>query len=502
MKRSILLTTLLLACCLAHGAQQPNIVVFLVDDMGVMDTSLPFLTDSKGKPEVHPLNKLFRTPSMERLGASGIRFEHFYANSVCSPTRVSIMTGQTSARHRTTQWIRPEGNNAGGQGPKDWQWKGITPQHKTLAGILQKNGYRTIHAGKAHFGPNKSYGELPQNFGFDVNIGGRAIGQPGSYYGKSNFTRGNSKSRAVFGLEKYHGKDIYLTEAHTIEMNAEIKKAVDEKKPFFAYMSHYAVHAPFNPDPRFAANYAGKKISKNAKAFATMIEGMDKSLGDMLDHLENLGVAENTIVFFLGDNGSDAPLGPTHAIACAAPLRGKKGTHYEGGMRVPFIAGWAKPDKNNALQKALPIPAGVLSSEKGTICDLFPTILKLAGITHKGKIDGADLSKALTGGALGRDFSFLMHFPHSHRSSYYTAYHEGDWKLVYHYNRPAETRYELFNLAKDRTEAKNLATEEPGHLHRMATALAGALKDAGAQYPSAKKEPGKKLLPVVPAKGS
>ena len=145
------------------------------------------------------------------------------------------MTGQSSARHRTTQWIRPEGNNAGPQGPKDWQWKGISPKHSTLPALLKKAGYRTIHAGKAHFGPNGSYGELPQNFGFDVNIGGRAIGQPGSYYGKSNFTRGKNKSRAVFGLEKYHGKDIYLTEALTVEINAEIEQSVKQKKPFFAY---------------------------------------------------------------------------------------------------------------------------------------------------------------------------------------------------------------------------------------------------------------------------
>ena len=498
MKYSILFAVALLVFSSARGAEHPNIVVFLVDDMGVMDTSVPFLVDSSGKPESHPLNKLFRTPSMERLSANGIRMSSFYANSVCSPTRVSIMTGQSSARHRTTQWIRPEGNNAGPQGPKDWQWKGITPRHTTLPALLKKKGYRTIHAGKAHFGPNDSYGELPENFGFDVNIGGRAIGQPGSYYGKSNFTRGKNKSRAVLGLEKYHGKDIYLTEAHTIEMNAEIKRAVDEKKPFFAYMSHYAVHAPFNPDPRFAANYAEKKISKNARAFATMIEGIDKSLGDMLDHIEKLGVAEDTIVFFLGDNGSDAPLGPTHAIACAAPLRGKKGTHYEGGMRVPFIAAWARPDEDNPRQKTLPIPAGVLSSEKGTICDLFPTILNLAGITHEGKIDGSDLAKALTGAESDRGFSFLMHFPHSHRSSYYTAYHEDDWKLVYHYNRPPETRYELFNLAKDRSESNNLAIGEPGHLNRMAKAMSAALKDADAQYPSARKNPAEKLRLVIP----
>jgi len=498
MKKAFLLVAAILTQALLHGAQRPNIILFLVDDMGVMDTSVPFLADKDGKPEVHPLNKLFRTPGMERLSRLGIRMRYFYANSVCSPTRVSIMTGQSSARHRTTQWIRPEGNNAGAQGPKDWQWKGITPKHKTLPALLRKAGYRTIHAGKAHFGPNNSYGELPENFGFDVNIAGRAIGQPGSYYGKTNFTRGKNKSRDVPGLEKYHGKDIYLTEALTLEMNAEIKRSVDEKKPFFAYMAHYAVHAPFNPDPRFAANYANQKIARNAKAFATMIEGIDKSLGDMLDHVEKLGVAEDTLVFFLGDNGTDAPLGKTHAIACAAPLRGKKGTHYEGGMRVPFIAAWAKPNKDNSLQKSLSIPGGVLSASKGSICDLFPTILNLAGIEHSGKIDGSDLGKALTGGKRSEEFTFLMHFPHSHRSSYFTAWHQGDWKLVYHYHRPAETRHELFNLAADRTESKNLAAADKKELHRMLKSMTAALQDADAQYPYSKKNPGTKVKPALP----
>ena len=102
---------------------------------------------------------------------------------------------------------------------------------------------------------------------------------------------------------------------------------------------------------------------------------MDKSLGDMLDLFDELGIADNTLIFFLGDNGSDAPLGDQHAVACAAPLRGKKGAHYEGGMRVPFIAAWAKPNPENANQKALPIPAGALQTQMANVTDLFPTVL-------------------------------------------------------------------------------------------------------------------------------
>jgi arylsulfatase A-like enzyme len=126
---------------------------------------------------------------------------------------------------------------------------------------------------------------------------------------------------------------------------------VEDGKPFFLYMAHYAVHAPFHSDPRFAKNYKDSGKPANAQAFATLIEGMDKSLGDILDDLDELGVAENTLVFFLGDNGSDAPLGHQHAVACAAPLLGKKGAHYEGGMRVPFIAAWARPNNTNPHQK-------------------------------------------------------------------------------------------------------------------------------------------------------
>lgn len=496
------LLTILVACFVVSDicvADQPNIVVFLVDDMGVMDTSVPFLTDGAGTPERHPLNELYRTPSMERLAKLGIRFEQFYANSVCSPSRVSLMTGQSSARHRTTQFIKPESNNAGEFGPDDWQWEGVSPNHQTLPAILRKAGYRTIHAGKGHFGPVNSFGSLPQNIGFDVNIAGCAYGRPGSYLGKDHFGHATPKrrNRAVPGLEKYHGRDIHLTEALTLEMNAEIRRAVEDKRPFFAYMSHYAVHSPFQLDQRFASNYAHTKLKPAGKAFATMIEGMDKSLGDIMDQLEDLGVANNTLIFFLGDNGTDAPLGPTHEIACAAPLRGKKGTHYEGGMRVPFIAAWAKPDP---ARSNLRIPAGALSKHVGTVYDLFPTILSIVGLKHDGIVDGEDLAPQLVGENLKRKSGFLMHFPHDHRSKYFTVYRLGDWKLIYHYQNPEAERYELYQLANDPAESKNLVNSNPEKLNQMVTTMISALEDADAQYPRSSADPKKILRPKPPAR--
>jgi len=489
---------------------KPNILVFLVDDMGVMDTSVSFLSDESGTPVRHPLNRLFKTPNMQRLADQGIRFERFYANSVCSPTRVSIMTGLSSARHRTTQFIKPESNNAGKFGPQDWRWQGIAKGDQTLPARLRAAGYRTIHAGKAHFGPIDSFGSLPQNFGFDVNIAGCAFGLPGSYYGTENFGNGIPKRqrRAVPGLEKYHGQDIHLTEATTREMRAAVTAAVQAEQPFFAYLSHYAVHSPFQSDKRFAANYADanhpagsgakaqRPLPKPAKAFATMIEGMDKSLGDMLDHFEELGVANNTLVLFLGDNGSDAPLGGTHEIACAAPLRGKKGTHYEGGLRVPFIAAWAKPDAGHGNQKALPIPQGKHSRAVGRVYDLFPTIAALTGATFEGTVDGVDLAPALTGKKQPDAANFLMHFPHDHRSDYYSIWIEGDFKLVYHYHRKAGERCELFDLASDPTEAKNLAASKPEKRKAMVKALAAALTDADAQYVRSKADVSVELKPV------
>jgi len=304
---------------------QPNVIVFLVDDMGVMDTSVPFLTDDAGRPKRYPLNDYYRTPNMERLAARGVRFNNFYAMSVCSPTRVSIMTGQNAARHRTTNWINPDKDNAGPQGPPDWNWHGLKPGDITLAGLLHGECYRTIHVGKGHFSPREVPGADPAKLGFDVNIAGASIGAPGSYYGMQNYGNGGKRtSHGVPGLARYHGTETFLSEALTIEAKRHVGEAVQAEKPFFLYFAHYAVHGPFNSDPRFAAHYADSGKPAPAQAFATLIEGMDKSLGDVLDHLDALGVAENTIIFFLGDNGTDAPLGHQHEVACAAPLRGKK----------------------------------------------------------------------------------------------------------------------------------------------------------------------------------
>lgn len=476
---------------MADAQTPPNIIVFLVDDMGIMDTSVPFLAVEKNRVGRHPLNEFYRTPNMQRLADAGVRFNQFSAMSVCSPTRISLMTGQNAARHRTTTWINPDQNNAGPQGPPQWNWHGLKPGDVTLAAVLKGHGYRTIHVGKAHFAPRATPGEDPATLGFDINIAGASFGAPGSYYAKNHFgALGKRNHHAVPHLENYHGSETFLTEALTLEAKAQITNSANDNQPFFLHLSHYAVHAPFESDPRFAAHYADSEKPNPAKAFATLVEGMDKSLGDILDHLNTLGIADNTFIIFLGDNGSDAPLGHEHAIACAAPLRGKKGSHYEGGTRVPFIAAWAKPNNQSAIQQRIAILGGAIQSQPANVCDVFPTVLAVANCAppQEHPIDGDSLVSLFNGKTdESRDSSFLMHFPHApHRSNYWSSLRDGDWKVIYHYfpaNDSSHGHYQLFNLAADPSESNDLASTHPEPLRRMMNRLIEKLSEYGAIYP-------------------
>lgn len=479
--------------------KQPNVVVFIVDDMGLMDTSVPFITDADGHPVRQPLNDWYHTPSMEQLARQGVRFSTFYAQSVSSPSRTSLLTGQNAARHRTTNWINPGSNNRDEFGPHLWNWNGLTASVPVYPALLREAGYRTIHVGKAHFGPNGSEGENPCRLGFDVNIGGSAIGHPGSYLGEEGYGAiKGQRSHAVPGLKAYHGTETFLTDALTKEACREVKKAVDEGRPFYLNMAHYAVHAPFYTDKRFIQRYANGKRPKNAQAFATLIEGMDKSLGELMRTLEEAGVAENTLILFVGDNGSDAPLGGAADHGSSAPLRGKKGSEYEGGMRVPFIAAWAKPDADNALQREFPIVQGGVQKQMGTIMDIYPTILAVTGVkpVEHYPLDGGSLWKLLSGKADGthRD-DFLMHFPHAHRGSYFTVYRKGDWKLIYYYHpeKGGAPDYRLYNLNSDPYETTDLASENPERVRKMLRMMKKRLTYEQALYPVSKE--GKELVP-------
>ena len=504
-KTSKWIATTLAMCAMgihATAQERPNIILFLVDDMGLMDTSLPFDVDQNGQPQPQPLNHFYKTPNMERLAAQGVQFSTFYAQSVSSPSRTSIMTGQNAARHRTTNWINSESNNKTEFGPEAWNWSGLKADDMIYPRVLKEAGYKTIHVGKAHFGCHDSEGADPLKLGFDVNVAGSSIGEPGSYYGEHGYgwIKGR-RPRAVPGLEKYHNTKTFLTDALTIEAEKEIEKAVKEGKPFYLNMSHYAVHTPYEMDPRFEGNYDASKWSRQAIAFATLIEGMDKSLGDIMNKLNELNIAEKTMIIFLGDNGGNAPLGTAVEYGSCAPYKGKKGAAYEGGMRVPFIASWAKPEAGNPMQQEYPVAQHCLQTQMGTIMDLYPTILSIAGVEiPKGKVlDGSDLKKLFAGKAdkAHRD-DFLMHFPHDHNSSYFTTYRKGDWKLIYFYHPDTDGQptYELYDLKNDPYEKNNVAQKETKRLKKMCKQMKARLEKEHALYPVDKNN--QPLTPVIP----
>jgi len=482
------------------GPDTPNIVLFLVDDMGWQDTSVPFHTKRT------PFNDHYRTPSMERLAADGIRFTDAYAYPLCSPTRISIMTGHNAARHRVTQWTLRLGRDPSSRhktlrSPK-WRIEGLQPPAVTLPRILKTRGYRTIHCGKAHFGADGTKGEDPIAHGFDVNIAGHCAGGPGSYHGDKNFSaawRRGDRIWDVPGLKKYHGRKINLTEALTIEAAKAVEQAVEDHKPFYLYMSHYTVHAPWEPDRRFLKRYLDKGVNKREAVYASMIESMDDSLGRLLRTLEKAGVAEDTIVLFASDNGGvthggrgRTPHG-TGLHTHNGPLRAGKCSIYEGGVRVPMIVSWAKPRPDNPHQKRLPIRAGSTCSKPVHVDDFLPTICRWAGVDaarHVKTLDGYDITGYVTADkGFQRPGDLVFHYPHvycyipARGYAPHSAMRDGKWKIIYFYDRQT---WELYDLSADIGETRDLAKQQPDVLKRLAAKLVKLLADRGAQYPVAK----------------
>ena len=350
-KRHLFTAAFLAALGNVSAQDKPNIILFLVDDMGWQETSVPFYEEPTS------LNERYHTPNMERLAQMGVKFTQAYACAISSPSRCSLMSGMNAARHRVTNWtleydVQTDVESNVLQLP-DWNYNGIQPVDRAgehdlknatpitaLPRLLQENGYYTIHCGKAHFGARGTVGENPLSFGFDVNIGGGANGAPGSYLAENEFGSG---AFHVSGLEQYYSKGTFLTEALTIEALKALDKPIANRQPFYLYMSHYAIHAPYNPDKRFTGNYRQPdgsgvydaqlkaNLDENEINHAALVEGMDKSLGDILDYLgERPEVAANTILIFMSDNGGQS-VGPRQGILNRDPnypARGGKGSAY------------------------------------------------------------------------------------------------------------------------------------------------------------------------------
>jgi arylsulfatase A-like enzyme len=244
-------------------------------------------------------------------------------------------------------------------------------------------------------------------------------------------------------------------------------------------MSHYAVHGPWEPDNRFIGKYRTKrdgikpkpaKIRTRCEDYASMIEGMDRSLGDLMEHIEKLGAAKDTIIVFMSDNGAEL-MTPRNR-----PLRGAKHQPYEGGTRVPMIVKWPGVTQPNSVCK----------DDYVIIEDIFPTFLEMAGVRgceqFGGKVDGKSFVPLLRGKrGLSRERAIFWHSPHYYRGQGpFSAVRQGDWKLVYHH---PDRRIELFNLAQDIGETRNLAQKNPERVKALAKLLGDHLREAGGQMP-------------------
>lgn len=474
--------------------QKPNIIVFLVDDMGWQDTSLPFWK------KVTKLNKKYHTPNMERLAREGVKFTNAYACAVCTPSRVSLISGMNAARHRVTNWTRFKDKKSTYNGHKtlnepEWNVNGAI-MHQTapysvfvpqpLPKVLHDNGYKTIHVGKAHFGSYGTEGADPRNLGFDVNVAGHAAGQPASYYGEDRYAD-QGKDRFIYNvpnLESYYFSNTFLTDALTLEAEKEMTKAVKEGKPFFLNLAHYAVHLPIMPDRRFVDKYKKAGLDDTEAAYATLIEGMDKSLGDIMNYLHENNLEKNTVILFMSDNGgltAHARGGKpgTHNL----PLRAGKGAIYEGGIREPMIVKWPGVTKPNTT-----------STKNVIIEDFYPTILEIAGAKPKSTtqtIDGVSFVSALKGKDSAEDNRPLIwNYPNNWGFSgdginFYTAIKKGDYKYIYFYDeRPAE----LYNIKEDIEEKNNIINQKASLAKSMAKELSMLLRERNAQTPLSKKD--------------
>ena len=458
---SSLLSALVVATL--HTAQ-PNIIVVMTDDLGWQDVSVPMHTQAT------PLNAQWHTPHLEQLAAEGTVLTNGYAAApVCTPTRVSLMTGQMPARHNVTYWTLHHDRDTSKNHPRiaapPWSKEGLQPGTPTLPKVLRDAGYRTIHAGKAHFGAHGTPGSNPSNLGFDVNIAGHGSGAPSSFLGTHNFSAAGKKKANnpnaklggpsvwdVPGLEAYHGKDVYLTEALCTEAINALDAAVNDGMPVYLYFAPYAVHAPIMANAKYLPRYEG--LHRTEAAYGTMIESVDTALGRILKRLDHHGLTDNTIVVFTSDNGGlSAHARGGKPNTHNAPLKSGKGSSYEGGTRVPWVVRWP-----GVTEPGSRIDTPVITQ------DLTPTLARAAGAVFPADhpLDGADLRSVLKAGGVPTR-PLVWHQPHQWGANGpgiepFTAIRDGDWKLLVFHDGP---RVELYDLSKDLGESNDLSIQRP-----------------------------------------
>lgn len=419
MKSLFLFSALALAQPLL-AAEKPNIVFILADDMGYMD------------PGCYG-SSLYRTPNIDRLAAQGTRFTQYRtAAHVCSPTRASLMTGKYPARLHLTDFLKGHPKSFAVLQVPDWT-TALPESEVTLAEMLKPQGYATAWLGKWHLGGDT------RDHGFDA----------GDQDWKQNTKEDAKDPKGVFTL------------------NAEAFDFISKNrgKPFFVALSHYAVHGPVRCEENLRKDYeklvAERKPRQTHAGFAAMVEALDTSVGQVLDFLDREKLASDTLVIFCSDNGGESRFTDNH------PLRGGKGTLYEGGVRVPLIARW--PGR---------VPAGKTSDARLFSTDFLPTFAALAGAAKPDQVDGLDVTSALEGKADGTRDTLYWHYPHYHNEKPSGSILKGDWKLIEWFETG---KTELFNLASDPGEAKDVAADNPAKNAELLAALRAWRQEVGAQ---------------------
>ncbi len=453
---------------------RPNIIFILIDDMGWRDLGCYG-------------SSFYETPNIDRLAAQGMQFSNAYAACpVCSPTRASILTGKYPGRLRLTNWLIGEERGKLLEVP---YVKHLSLDEVSLARALkERGGYRTYHVGKWHLGGPEYW---PEHHGFDINVGGHTSGMPEEGY------------FSPWGIPTLEDgpEGEYLDDRLTDEAIALLRNNGDD--PFFLYFPTYLVHTPIEAKEEDIAYFRAKaegmgldqiepfvegepfpcehkrdqrilrRIVQSDPVYAAMVKCLDDNIGRLLDALDDLGKAEETIVIFTSDNGglATAEGSPT----CNAPLAEGKGWMYEGGTREPLMIRWPGH-----------IEPGSTCDTPMTSPDFYPTLLAAAGLDAMPDqhCDGENIMPLLTSQTdHGLDKrAIYWHYPHygNQGGTPGSSVREGDWKLIEFFE---DGRLELYNLRNDISEDHNVAADHPELTDRLASQLAAWRESVEAQIP-------------------
>jgi arylsulfatase A len=439
----------------ALAAERPNIVLVLADDLGYGD--------------LHCYGeKVTQTPHLDRFASEGLRLTSCYAGHPnCSPSRTALMTGRTPTRVGVRNWI-PENS------PMHLRQSEIT-----IASLLKKAGYSTCHSGKWHLNGafNKPTQPQPGDHGFDHWFSAQNNAAP-SHKNPNNFVRNGD---AVGALEGYS--------AHLVADEALrwLKSGRDAAKPFFLYVCFHEPHEPIASDEKYTKLYPSDDPTYSAHH--GNVTQMDDAFGRLMRGLDELKLRDTTFVMFTSDNGP--AITPRHPHGSAGPLRDKKGSVYEGGIRVPGMIRW--PGKTKA---------GSTSDEPVCGVDFLPTICEITGIPVPAdrKIDGASLLPVLSGSSIERKTPLYWHFNHAFNGPLVALRH-GDWKILATLDKPAHVGtaitpereaefkaaqlkdFQLYNLASDIGEKHDLAADQPAKLSELRKLLAAKYQEVRDESP-------------------